>query len=82
MELPTWLWVLIALLFGVVFGSLSWRLKKQTRANMDLLEAMKTDENATAASTHTPYHDDYHTTESVMERAVIEDGLPLDAIEN
>jgi uncharacterized membrane-anchored protein YhcB (DUF1043 family) len=78
MELATWVWILLALVLGAIFGSISWRLKKRTRAHMDLLDEMRAKEAREASG----YHDDYHTTENVMERAVIAEDIPIDAIEN
>lgn len=81
MELPTWAWIFLALLLGVVSGSISWGLKKKARAHLDLLDEIRAgaDGDARVAG---QYRDDYDTTESVMDRAILEDRFPIDSMEN
>jgi len=80
MELPTWLWLLIAVVLGIAFGSLSWGLKKKTAANMAKLDEMKA--KAARGDDGIAYRDDYRTTEAVMNHAILEDDFPVDSMEN
>ncbi|MCL2818754.1 MAG: hypothetical protein FWD41_03415 [Actinomycetia bacterium] len=83
--IASWIWIVAAILLGLIAGAISYQLRKKTAKNRALLEeamAKKRDREAGHYKDGDHYRDDYKTTEAVMERAVLEDRLPIDSIEN
>jgi len=74
-ELSPFIWIALAIILGLVTGWISFQLKKKTLASKELLREAR-ERDAVKG------HDNYHTTEDVMERAVRKDHLPIDSIEN